>query len=99
MTSGKYEECKTCYKRNNKLACLLHECEIRERYNKELFRKWHREWAEKKCCFACVHCRCKWTYEHSNRTTVDYCELTGELILSEQTCEKFEEGERVFDEE
>lgn len=93
MASGKYKECQECPKRNNKLACLLHECEIRNRYDKELFRKWHREWAEKKLCFACEHCKCRWTYEHSNRTTEDYCELTGELILGEQTCDKWVEGE------
>ena len=93
MGSGEWKECNICPKRNNKLACLLYECKIREHKNKETFRKWNQEWVEKKLCFACKHCKCRWTYEHSNKTTEDYCELTGEPILGEQTCDKWMEGE------
>lgn len=93
MASGKYEECQTCRRKNNKLACLFYDCEIRVRYQKELFRKWHKEWVEKKLCFACGHCKQKDYYEHSNLTSIPYCELTDKVILGEQTCDKWVEGE------
>lgn len=93
MASGKYDECRTCPLRNNKLACLLHECEIRDKHDKELFRKWHKEWAEKKLCFACEHCKHRDAWEHSSRTTEAYCELTGKVIFGEDTCGKWVEGE------
>lgn len=93
MVSGQWKECKKCSKRNNKLACLLHECKVRERKNKEMFRRWHKENVEKKLCFACEHCKYREAWEHSCRTTEAYCELTGELILGGHTCDKWVEGE------
>lgn len=93
MYNGIWEECKSCQKRHNKLACLLHDCEIREQKTKETIRMWHKKWAEKKLCFACEHCKCRDAWEHSNRTTESYCELTGKVIVGEQTCKKWVEGE------
>lgn len=90
MASGKFEECKQCEKRNNKLACLLKDCEIRNRHEQEIFTKWKKEWQEKKICFGCKHCKCRWTYDHSYKSTESYCELTGKIILGEDTCERFE---------
>lgn len=93
MASGEWKECKSCPKRNNKLACLLNECEIREQKYRETVRMWHKKWAEEKICFACAHCKHRDAWEHSNRTTEAYCELTGKVILGEQTCDKWIEGE------
>ena len=95
MASGEWKECKSCPMRNNKLVCLLNECEIREQKHKETFRRWHKEWAEKKLCFACEHCKHRDAWEHSNCTTEAYCELTGKVILREDTCDKWVEGEVI----
>lgn len=95
MASGNWKECNICPKRNNKLACLLNECKIREQKDKEMFRRWHKEWVEKKLCFACEHCKHRDTWEHSNRTTEAYCELTGKVILREDTCDKWTEGDVI----
>lgn len=93
MASGEWKECKSCPARNNKLVCLLNECKVRERKNKEMFHRWHKKWAEKKLCFACEHCKHREAWEHSCRTTEPYCELTGKTLFGEHTCEKWVEGE------
>ena len=93
MASMNWKECKSCPKRNNKLACLLHECEVREQKYKETIRRWHKEWAQDKLCFACEHCKHREAWDHSYRTTEAYCELTGELILEPDTCDKWVEGD------
>lgn len=92
MSSGNYQECAQCAKRNNKIACLFDNCEVRDRHEKELFAKWQKDWEDKKICFGCKHCKSRRVYDHSYRTTEDYCKLTGKIIFNEDTCEEFEPG-------
>lgn len=89
----KWKECETCERRNNVIACTFKPCEVREKKQKELFAKWHEQWAKNKLCFACKHCKHKEIYIHSNRSTEPYCELSPELYINgETTCDKWEEG-------
>lgn len=80
--NGIWEECEGCQKQHNKLACLLHDCEIREQKTKETIRRWHKEWTEKKLCFACAHCKHRDAWEHGNQTTVPYWSLERRHVKS-----------------
>lgn len=91
-----WPECETCSKRNNKLACLLMDCDVRDKYEREFFAKFEKNCVDKKLCYMCIHCIHKEEMEMGHLTTFPYCSIKNEYCSGEKTCSKWEQKEYEY---
>lgn len=85
-------ECEVCPRSGNTLSCMLSDCQARELHYYKVMKKWHENWIENRCCFACTHC----IDISDDRDTCHVCELIAGnsedrhgLIPIKQTCDHF----------